>query len=175
MRIFAIALFALLAFTTPAHAEDVAPVVTTMPLPINRGDWEVGGGASYTRNVRTNDRFISITPKAEYFFVNRFSAGGTLMYTDDNVLGTTYGLGPSATYYITHTDALAVSLNQAILWSKPYAGDNYVMGSTGLALDYFVAPTIAFGPELKALYYFNGGLNKPDDAVQLAFNFSLFL
>jgi hypothetical protein len=175
MRILAIALLALVTITTVAHAEETTPVVVTTPLPINRGDWEVGGGASFTRNVRTNRRFLSISPKAEYFFVNRFSAGGTVEYTDDNIRGTTYGIGPSATYYITHTDALAVSLNQAVVWTKPYAGDNYVMGATGLAVDYFVAPTIAFGPELRGVYYFNGGLDKPDDEVQLRFAFSLFL
>ena len=173
-------LAALLAFalaltvTQTAFADD-APAGPSAALPLNTGNWEVAGGASFTRNVRTNQRFLSVTPHAEYFFVNRFSAGGTIVYTDDNVLGTTYGIGPSATYYITHTERWALSLDQAVVWSKPYVGDNYVQGSTGLAFDFFVTPSIAFGPELKAYYYFNGGLNKPDDAVQIAFNFSLFL
>jgi hypothetical protein len=177
MRILtlAFALVTLIAFNT-AHAEDApAQAKSAAPLPLNIGNWEVGGSGSFTRNVRTNQRYLSLTPKAEYFFVNRFSAGGTLIYTDDNTLGSTYGIGPSATYYITHTETLAVSIDQAILWSRPYVGDNYVMGATGVALDYFFTPSIAFGPELKAYYYFNGGLNKPDDAVQVAFNFSLFL
>jgi hypothetical protein len=178
MRILIAALaFGLVSFAglSSASAQEAAATDTTTALPLNMGDWEIGGAASFTRDVRTNQRYLSLTPHAEYFFVNRFSAGGTVEYTDDNILGTTYGIGPSATYYITHTEHMAVSIDQSIMWSKPYDGDNYVRGATGLALDYFVTPSIAFGPALRAYYYFNGGLNKPDDAVQLAFNFSLFL
>lgn len=173
MRIFALILIAFVGFTS-AHAED-APAASAAALPLNRGNWEVAGSASFTRNVRTNQRYLSLTPHAEYFVLNRLSAGGTLAYVDDNILGTTYGIGPSATYYITHTETMAVSIDQSILWSKPFTGDNYVMGATGVALDYFITPSLAFGPELQAMYYFNGGLNKPDDAVRLSFAFSMFL
>lgn len=181
MRLFVMAVLALnwvsfLGIST-ARAAD-APVSSTAALPLNMGDWQIGGSAIYQRNVRTNDRTLLISPKAEYFFVNRLSAGGTVVYSDINtagITGSTYGLGPSATYYITHTEVMAVSIDQAVLWNKPLNGDNYVQGATGVALNYFITNSLAFGPSLRAYYYFNGGLNKPDDAVQLAFNFSLFL
>lgn len=166
-----------------AALADDTPVTPTTALPLNMGNWEVAGSATYTRNVRSNQRYLSIMPHAEYFFANRFSAGGTVQYTDDNVFGTTWGIGPSATYYITHTERWALSIDQSILWSnsvsavgsRSISGGNYVQGATGLAFDFFLTPSIAFGPALRAYYYFNGGVDKPDDAVQLAFNFSLFL
>jgi hypothetical protein len=160
-----------------AKAEE-APNTVVSSLPLNMGDWEIGGSAVYQRNIRTNDRAFSVSPKAEYFFANRFSAGGTVVYSDINVAGVTgsnFGIGPSATYYITHTERMALSIDQSVVFAKPSFGDNYVQGATGLAFDYFVTDSIAFGPALRAYYYFNGGLNKPDDAIQLAFNFSLFL
>lgn len=171
-------------FATPAFAEDEVVTAPMGPLPLNTGNWEVGGTAAYTRNVRTNDRSITVAPKGEYFFANRFSAGGTAYYSDSSVtsagpsftaVGTTWGLGPSATYYITHTERTALSIDQSILYSKPSAGDNYVQGATGVAFDVFLTQSIAFGPSLRAYYYFNGGIAKPDDAVRLGFDFSLFL
>ncbi len=91
------------------------------------------------------------------------------------VTGSSFGIGPSVTYYITHTERIALAIDQSILFAKPATADNYVQGATGLALKYFFTNSVAFGPALRAYYFFNGGLNKPDDAVQLAFNFSLFL
>ncbi len=162
-----------------AHADDPPPSPAIGSLPLNVGNVEVAGAASYTRNVRTNERYISITPRAEYFFLNRFSAGGTVNYSDNqDVNGATSTLtliGPSATYYITHTARTAVSLGQSVLFQSTTGADNVIQGITGLALDYFFSSSIAFGPELRGIYYFNGGLNKPADAVQLAFHFSLFL
>ncbi len=181
--IFALALCALIvSFSNYASAAD-AVVVEPAPmgaLPLNIGNWEVAGSASYSRNVRTNDRTFSISPKVEYFFLNRFSAGGTLAYSDEvnaaaNINGTTYGLGPSATFYITHTSNTALSIDQSVIWQKPVGGGNYVQGATGLAFDFFLTPSIAFGPSLRAYYYFNGDINKPDDRIRLGFDFSIFL
>ena len=172
---------ATLSFSSMAFAGDPAdgPAADFGALPLNIGHVEVGGSATYTRNVQTNDRFLSIAPKAEYFFFNRFSAGGSLEYTDaaDNngAVTTRLLIGPSVTYYVTHTARTAVSLDQSILFTSVTNRDNVIQGATGLAFDYFFSPSLAFGPALRGIYYFNGGVNKPSDQVQLAFNFSMFL
>lgn len=162
----------------PAFADD-APAADFGPLPLNIGYFEVAGSASYTRNARTNERYFSVAPHAEYFFFNRFSAGGTFNYVDQQsasgATATSFILGPSATYYFTHTARTAWSLDQSILFSSLTGRDNVIQGVTGLAFDYFFSSSIAFGPALRGIYYFNGGVNKPDDQVQLAFNFSMFL
>lgn len=179
--IYSVLMFALVSTVgvSKAFAEAAPPTPEIGSLPLNVGNVEIAGSASYTKNVRTNGRFLSIMPHAEYFFFNRFSAGGTVAYTDtQDTLGnttTSIFVGPSATYYITHTARTAVSLDQSVLWRSVTGSDNVVQGATGLAFDYFFSSSIAFGPQVRGIYYFNGGLNKPDDLVQLAFEFSMFL
>jgi hypothetical protein len=174
-RLLVIAL-ALIGFSTAAFAQDTAPAERTMgPLYITKGHAEVGGGGYYQTAAEGSGWILDLNPKVEYFILNRFSVGGTVRYVDGSLIDNTVEIGPSVTYYLTHTSNWAVSVDQSIRYALPEEGDNYIAGETGLAFDYFFTESIALGPEVKALYFFNGDDDAPGDATRFLVNFSLFL
>lgn len=167
---------AVLGFSSAAFAQETTqPEHRPMgPLYITKGHMEVGGSGFYEAAVDGPDSF-EISPKIEYFVLNRFSVGGTLSYYDQAGLPSIIEVGPSITYYLTHTSKWAISIDQSVRYVKPEEGDNYVLGTTGLAFDYFFTESIAFGPAVQARYFFNGDVNAPNDATRFLLNFSLFL
>lgn len=166
-----------LSFATAANAaETTQPEHRPMgPLYITQGHMEVAGQGFYQTPAEGNGWQLELSPKVEYFVLNRFSVGGTLRYTDGGSINSQIEVGPSVTYYLTHTSKWAISIDQSIRYAKPEVGDNFIAGETGLAFDYFFTESIAFGPAVKALYYFNGDTSAPGDATRFLLNFSLFL
>lgn len=166
-----------LAFSTPAFAaETTQPEHREMgPLYISQGHMEVAGAGFYQTAAEGDGWVLDLSPKIEYFFLNRFSVGGTVRYLDGGVINSQFEIGPSLTYYLTHTAKWAISIDQSIRYVKPENGDNYMAGETGLAWDYFFTESIALGPAVKALYFFSGDEDAPGDATRFLINFSLFL
>lgn len=167
----------LVGFSTAAFAQETtSPEHRPMgPLYITQGHLEVGGSGMYDTDATGGGWNLMLSPKVEYFVLNRFSVGGTVLYTDSKNASSEFQIGPSITYYLTHTSKWAISLDQSVRYAKREVGDNYVAGQTGLAFDYFFTESIAFGPSVSALYSFNGDETAPVDATRFALNFSLFL
>ncbi len=178
--------FALLALTlfvsTVVIASSASAEETTQPehrpmgpLYITKGHLEVAGQGFYQTPADGNGWVLDLSPKVEYFVLNRFSVGGTFRYVDGGTINSQFEVGPSVTYYLTHTSKWAISIDQSIRYVKPEFGDKYMAGETGLAWDYFFTESIALGPAVKALYFFSGDTSAPGDATRFLINFSLFL
>jgi hypothetical protein len=172
--LFALVLAPMLASQT-AFAEGDGSVHAPGGMMINEGDLEIGGDGSFSR-LNQGDRWdLAINTKIEYFFLNRFSGGARLQFTDSNVESTSVQVGPSATYYFAIVRNLAMYVDTAILWTNPKgSGDNYIYGDTGIGLDFFVRPNIAVGPSVRGIYYFNGDNGLPPGRTDIRFNISTF-
>ncbi len=143
---------------------------------INMGNWEIGGEASYFQTNDGDDWAIYASPRLEYFFLNRFSAGGRAIYRDGNRISTETSFGPSLTYYFATMETSALYVDQSVLFVNPAgADDNYFAGETGLGWDYFLSPTVALGPSIRGVYYFNGGTGVPEGGLAFRVALSIFL
>jgi hypothetical protein len=142
---------------------------------INQGNVEVGGGGNFLRQNQGDRWDLNINGKVEYFFLNRFSGGGRVEFSDSNVDSTYVRVGPSATYYFAIIKNIALYVDQAILWTNPRGdGDNYIYGDTGIGADFFVRPNIAVGPSVRGVYYFNGDRGLPSGGTDIRINLSTF-
>lgn len=144
-------------------------------MKINQGDLEIGGDGNFFRRNQGDYWKLNLSPKIEYFFLNRFSAGARLNYTDSNVDPTEVQVGPSATYYFAIVKNIALYVDQAVLWTNPPGNaDNYIYGETGIGADFFVRPNIAVGPSVRGIYYFNGDTGLPPGGTDIRITISTF-
>lgn len=159
--------------TSLAQAQDSAS--ETGGMMINQGDLEVGGSGNFYRRNQGDYWKLNINPKVEYFFLNRFSAGARVNFSDSNVDPTEFQAGPSATYYFAIVRNIALYVDQAVLWTNPPGNaDNYIYGETGIGADFFIRPNIAVGPSLRGIYYFNADTGLPPGGTDIRINISTF-
>lgn len=163
-------------FVAPAYAQDSVEVAP-LPIMINKGNWEIGGEGNYFRsNEKSGLRSLVLSPRAEYFIMNRLSVGGRLNYIDSNRAATEVQLGPGFTWYIMQISRSVVYIDQAILWVNPSGNQQtYFAGDTGLGIDFFLSPSVAFGPSIRGLYYFGGDSSVPEGGVGFRLGLSIFL
>lgn len=167
--------------SAPTSGSNAASATTTgeprrESLKINQGDWEIGGEANYFKSNTGDYHELTLSPKLEYFFLNRFSAGGRLLFYDTSNVSSSIALGPSLTWYITHAELTAIYVDQSVLWVNPSGSqDNYFRGETGFGVDYFLSPSVAIGPSLRGVYYFSGDMQKPEGGLNFRIALSIFI
>lgn len=178
-RFISIALSTVLTIlVVPAFAQDSASTeVPQLPIMINKGNWEISGEGNYFRsNDRSGLRSLVLTPRAEYFILNRFSVGGRITYIDSNRAATEVQFGPGFSWYIMQIGRSVVLLDQAILWVNPSDDQQtYFAGDTGLGIDFFLSPSVAVGPSVRGLYYFGGDSAVPEGGIGFRIGISVFL
>lgn len=151
---------------------------------IHRGNVALGGNlqAWYSKY---SEGHTSLDLTAEYFFTNRFSAGGGI----SGSLGKdyrSYGLGPSATYYIWAQDRWSVSTGASLRYSRSsssYEDDSVWSAVAKIGADYFITPSVSFGPQLRYHREFGRESNSPYrygreaaySATDIVFQFNIFL
>lgn len=162
--------------TSEAQEPDSAQVAE-LPIMINKGNWEIGGEGNYFRsNEGTGLRSLTLSPRVEYFILNRFSVGGRLNYIDSNRASTEIQVGPGFSWYPMIIGRTAVVVDQAILMINPAGSQQtYFAGDTGLGFDWFVSPSVAIGPSIRGLYYFGGDSARPEGGIGFRFGISVFL
>lgn len=176
--VFVVAILFAALFSRHAEAQDATDAqVADKPIMINKGNWEIGGEGNYFRsNEGTGLRSITLSPRLEYFILNRFSVGGRLNYIDSNRASTEIQVGPGFSWYPMIIGRTVVVIDQAILMINPSGSQQtYFAGDTGLGLDWFVSPSVAIGPSIRGLYYFGGDSARPEGGVGLRFGISVFL
>lgn len=163
MTKFVLSAFAVLSlFALPAFSQEESSEGT---MRINQGDLKVSGEASYDRR-NTGEWTLELSPKVEYFFLNRFAAGVRLDYKDGDIQRTTVSIGPAATYYFAIVRRVGFYLDQTVQWVNPPGNDdNYFHGETGIGLNYFITPNVAVGPVMRGYYNFNGGQGLPSQGT----------
>ncbi len=168
----------LLSFAVPAMAQgESSTEVPQLPIKINQGNWEIGGEGNYFRSNESGGlRLLTLTPRAEYFIMNRFSVGGRINYIDSNRASTEVQVGPGFSWYIMQIGRSVLLIDQAILWVNPSGSEQtYFAGDTGLGIDFFLSPSVAVGPSIRGLYYFGGDSSVPEGGVGFRIGLSVFL
>lgn len=165
------AIAALSLFAAPVFAQEESSEGT---MRINQGDIEISGEGDYNR-VNTGGWSMELSPKVEYFFLNRFSAGAKLNFVDGSAVSTTVSIGPAATYYFAVVRKLGFYVDQTLQWvNPPGSDDNYFHGETGIGFDYFITPNVAVGPAMRGYYNFNGGQGLPSQGTNFKVAISAF-
>ena len=176
--VFVVAIVFATLFSHPVVAQDAPDSqVAEKPIMINKGNWEIGGEGNYFRsNEGTGLRSITLSPRVEYFILNRFSVGGRLNYIDSNRASTEIQIGPGFSWYPLIIGRTALVVDQAILMINPAGSQQtYFAGDTGLGLDWFVSPSVAIGPSIRGLFYFGGDSARPEGGVGFRIGISVFL
>lgn len=147
---------------------------------LNKGNVQVGGslGASHSSFATT----ISLNPSVEYFVVDRLSMGGTIQLSSSE-FSSTVGGGPSFTFYFAKGQKWASYLGAGALYiseedrRQGYFPYQYWSGSGKLGVNYFFAPSVAFGPTLRYNHSFDDRIRFEElrGFSTLLFQFSVYL
>jgi hypothetical protein len=145
-------LLALGLFTSgAAHADDAA-ATSTFVAPVTQGHWKVGGSFGYS-SYGSSDWAASISPSAEYFFIDRLSFGGGASGSWASQGYTSTALAPSLTYYFLVQNQFGYYLNQTVNFSSSnYGGNGQTYFGTTIGMNYFFTPSVAFGPSVLWTY-----------------------
>ena len=151
-----------------AHADDAAATTSTFAVPVTRGHWKVGGSFSYS-NYGSGQWNASLTPSAEYFFIDRLSFGAAVSGSWASYGYTSTAISPSLTYYFLVQNQIGYYINQtANFTNSNYGGVGTTFG-TSVGMNYFFTPSVAFGPSLLWSY----GQNTTS-SISLVGQFSIF-
>ena len=94
----------------------------------------VGGGVTY------------LDVNHQWFLTDRFALGPSLTYRGTQ-LSTLVGIGPAASWYFYSEKKLGVYLGEELTFNSfGNSNGSYLYSSTSLGLDYFIVPSVAFGP-----------------------------
>ena len=165
-----------------------APLAEVRPeLPnIKQGNVQVSGsfGAGYSSYSRAT---YYLNPTAEYFVANRFSIGGSIESSISSNYSS-YGIGPSLSYYFWRSDKWAAVIGTGVLYNSTNGSTNYYTYSSTyqmeswsaigkLGLSYFINPSVSFGP----IFSYQSVINRNPTEVygattsNLLFQLSIFL
>lgn len=145
---------------------------------INEGNWEVAGSGSlsYYSYVGSSDNtYLYLSPQAQYFFMDQFSAGINLSYS--RLGGSNFlSMSPEFTKYFSVQEKLAPYVSVApIGLSSGKSSSPYFFSFVNIGVKYFLTDSVAFGP---ALQYRRGwGINNytGSNSVELMGMFSIHL
>jgi len=150
---------------------------------IKSGNLAVGGSFGSGYSTYSNVTFY-LNPTLEYFVIDRLSLGGSIYYSNSSTYKS-YGLGPSFSYYFWQQERWAAFFGGGAVYHDTFDGSyysgyyNYWTAQAKLGLNYFVYPTVAFGPFLSYGHTFsnqNSDISVSDSNYgQLLFQFSVFL
>ncbi len=141
---------------------------------VNQKNWLCGGLINYTHNssdTSTTDQ-LRLTVEARYFVIDRLAIGLDSQVTIKTDVDTVASLGPSATYFFWSQEKLATFVTAAFKIGLTDATVKSIFtGEVGL--DYFITPSVAFGPDAFFDAY-QGHLSNRSD-LGLEFNFKIFI
>jgi hypothetical protein len=145
---------------------------------IQKGNVQVGGslGFSHYNSGGTSASSYYFDPQAEYFVMDRLSVGGSISFMGQsgNYSYTSYGLGPSLSYYFYESGPMAAYVAQAIEFNKiSDQTETFVRGRSSLGIKYFIVPQVAFGIDLSTRYDLGSRSNMSSLTI-LGGNFSFF-
>ncbi len=157
-------ILALWAFTGTAQAAN-----------IQRGNWEVGGGLSFS--TYSSRESFSLYPEAQYFVLNYFSVGGELAYSTGSNISTYYSIGPVASLYfpVSETTVPFVSLAPAT-WNR-YSSSKYTYwhATTKFGVKFFLTESVAFGPVVQWAHYYADSRSNSGNSLSVLGVFAIHL
>lgn len=148
------AVLSLLVLGSVAQAHDGA-VAAEFELPITQGHSQVDAGFNLDDIGEDQGSDISGRFSYEYFVANRFSVGGAVSASYQDIGSITqYSLAPSATYYFMTFGHWAMFVNQTVGYQKTEAAtsEDSFQGTTSLGGAHFFNHAVAFTPRLTANY-----------------------
>lgn len=121
---------------------------------INTGNWNVGGSASFAKNSgkSSDSTEFSLGLDARYFLIDRFALGLGLGFDTETGQSTLATLGPSGTYFFWSDGKLASFAAVGFRFGLTDATIRSIMRGN-LGLEYFIVPSVAFGPTLFFNHY----------------------
>ncbi len=169
---------------TETSVAETTPEATTEMPNINKGNVAVAGSLGLAYSSYTGAIYF-LNPSAEYFVLNSFSVGGTVQSTISKH-SRSFGMGPSLSYYFWQNKKWASYIGAGALYttvrteniSNQYTAVSQYWSANGtLGLNYFLTPSVSFGPVFNYDYTF------PDDNPKsvgssystLIFKLSVFL
>jgi hypothetical protein len=134
----------------------VLTLITTLAeaANINKGDWELGGSVSFShlRGNDTSSTTYRLSPTAQYFLADHFSAGLSLSFVDWTGGGSYFDVGPEFTrYFMVHEQMAPYFSLNPITWTR-IGGLSYFKSAAALGLKFFLTDSVAFGPEVEYTY-----------------------
>jgi hypothetical protein len=102
--------------------------------------------------------YTQVSPMATYFIMPQLAVGASVEI--NSYSGTSnYTLGPIADYYFFHRDRLAASGGAGLFfYNNTHTGSGqYYIGQVNAKFDYFLTPSVAFGPG----FFFNLPFSAP--------------
>lgn len=142
---------------------------------IKKGNWEVSGSIAYS-HYSDNDYF-SVSPAAQYFFMDYFSFGLKSTYSAGSNAVTVYSLGPVASLYFPVSDSVAPYISVApLVWSR-YAssGRSYYRADVDVGVKFFLTDSVAFGPVVSWNHYYPSNGGKSSNGIDVMGVFSIHL
>lgn len=159
-------------FSALAATDVVSTEASPKPVYANilAGDLKVGGGFDISYGDRQATT-ISLSPSVEYFVADHLSVGGGLTLSHvTSFRSTTWSIGPTATYYFWSQDRIALFFSQGIFVSHSSEGTQdtvtYASSTSQLGADYFIIPSVAFGPALQWRHAFSESTESADIGSQ---------
>jgi len=129
---------------------------------LHKGNYELDGGFNWTQKTgsRSTDSDFTVSASLKYFFIDKFSSGGIISYSDvttrnpsRTIYYTSIGFGPSISYYFFEHSNIATYFSQSIIMKKYSDYEKYLFdGISTLGIKFFILPEIAFGFDLTHKY-----------------------
>ena len=142
---------------------------------INKGDTSVGGSVTLSYNT-VGGTYFYVNPNAQYFIADNFSLGGSISYTSYSGSNIGYvNLGPAMTYYFWSQEKMAAFLGVDFTVNATSNSSNNVTFDGDIGLDWFVVPTVAFGPKIQFSHTFINPDSASNSYYSLLAMFSVFL
>ena len=140
---------------------------------INKGNISVGGGLDLNYNTVSGTSFF-VNPKAEYFIADNLSLGGSVSYTVFGSAGY-ITFGPAISYYFWSQEKLATYVGGDLLINGGANSTNNLTFDGNVGLNWFIVPTVAFGPALLFSHMFTSPDSSATSNYYLLGTFSIFL
>lgn len=158
-----------------------SPMASNGIANINKGNIEIGGSFSISKNNNESSTNYYLAPSVEYFFVDNISIGGTLSLSGlsggKSTDYSSYGIGPSASYYFFEQGTTAFYLSQSVTfnkWTNDGETSSLNVGNTSLGIKLFMVPQVAFGIALSTSYAIDSTKDQYINSTALGGSFSFY-
>lgn len=147
---------------------------------INRGNVLTGGSFSLTQTwySATDTMNIGLGVPVQYFLIDRLALGGLVGLSHYRFGSTKYTdayVGPAATLYFWDAEHIATYADTFLAWDFLHRSDDQLALGFGMGVDYFVTPSVAFGPKVTYTHNFGMGDRADTNTLRLAAAFRISL